>query len=335
MQIAKALYAAQDLWRDHYFELKKGGNIWIDVVNMIFGTNGLFDMQENADQRVHPLAQLAAIGRSIIDTSLRNLGFSAAAGLGGGAINLFDEHLGGVGMTASGFLAQIAITGLTIGFVLYYIIPLMPFIYFFFAVGGWIKGIFEEMVGLPLWALAHIRIDGQGLPGDAAMGGYYLILEIFLRPIMIVFGFLGSITVFSAQTQILHEIWPLIVSNAAGFDMEAAAAYDPNQSGGMSYFRGAVDKFFFTVIYAIVVYMLGLSAFKMIDLVPNHILRWMGASISTFGDQSGDPAQNLIRNSSIGAGMVTGPLKGAMGSLKEGAGHGGKALGELFGPERK
>ena len=63
---------------------------------------------------------------------------------------------------------------------LFYIIPFMPFIYFFFAVGTWVKAIFEAMVGVPLWALAHIRIDGQGLPGDAAMNGYYLLLEIFV-----------------------------------------------------------------------------------------------------------------------------------------------------------
>ena len=335
-QIAEALNHAQRLWKDHYFEQKKGGNIWIDVVNAIFGTNGLFDMQKNADQRVHPLAQLSAIGRSIIDTAIRNLGFSAAAGLGGGIINMFGEHMvGQVAMVASGFLSQIAITGLTIGFVLFYIIPLLPFIYFFFALGSWIKGIFEAMVGVPLWALAHIRIDGNGLPGDAALGGYQLILEIFLRPILILFGFLASITIFSAQVQILHEIWPLVVSNSSGFDVDAATSgvYDPHQTGGISFLRGAIDKFFFTVIYAIVVYMLGMSAFKMIDLVPNHILRWIGANISSFGDQSGDPAENLVRNSTIGANMVTGPMGGAISNLKGAASSGGKALGELTAPK--
>ena len=223
-------------------------------------------------------------------------------------------------------------TGIMIGFVLYYVIPLMPFIYFFFAVGGWIKAIFEAMVGVPLWALAHLRIDGNGLPGDAALGGYQLILEIFLRPILIVFGLLASIAIFAAQVQVLHEIWPLIVSNAAGYDMApatAATGYNVNQTGGVSFFRGAIDRFFFTVIYTIVVYMLGLSAFKMIDLVPNYILRWMGASISTFGDQAGDPAQNLVRNSFVGTQQITGQIGGAIGNLKQAAGESKQAIGEL------
>ncbi len=335
--IGKALFFAQNVWRDHYSERTQGGNIYMDVINAIFGTAGLFDLQRQGDLAIHPLAQLAGIGRSILDSSISNLGYSAAAGMGGGIMNLFGEHLvGRVGMAASSFLTQIALTGFTVGFVLYYIIPLLPFIYFFFAVGGWVKGIFEAMVGVPLWAMAHIRIDGYGLPGDAALGGYYLVLEVFLRPILIVFGFLASITIFAAQVRVLHEIWPLVVSNASGFDVNASLTkYDVNQTGGMRFLRGAIDKFFYTVIYAIMVYMLGMASFKLIDLIPNHILRWMGASVSTFGDQSGDPAENLVRNSFIGANMVSSPIGQALSGVKGAAEHGGQAIMELAGRAAK
>lgn len=331
-QIARAMYQAQQLWADSYSEQPATSNIFIDAINAVFGTSGLFNIHANANNGIHPLAQLVAVGKSIIDTSVRNLGYSAAAGLGGGLMNLFQLHNvgGNVVVSASKFLLQVATIGLTIGFVLYYIIPFLPFIYFFFAVGGWVKGIFEAMVGVPLWALAHIRIDGQGLPGDAAMGGYYLILEIFLRPILIIFGFLASIVIFAAQAQILHEIWPLVVSNAVGFD-EGNTAGNANATGGIRYLRGAVDNLFFTVIYAIIVYMLGMASFKMIDMVPNHILRWMGASVSTFGDQSGDPAQNLVRNSFIGSNMISGPAQQALQGGGQVLSQGGKAIGSLAG----
>jgi hypothetical protein len=315
--MGKAMYVAESLWHEGIADQRTGGNIFLDVINMVFGTEGLFDMTENHKLRVHPLAQLAGLGRSIMDSAIANLGYSAASGLGGGIINMFSDHMTGRALSmASGFLTQIATVGLTLGFVLFYVIPLLPFIYFFFAVGGWIKGIFEAMVGVPLWALAHLRIDGNGLPGDAAMGGYYLILEIFLRPILIVFGFLASITIFGAQAQVLSEIWSVVVSNSGGYAMEANLNYNYDETGGLRYFRGAIDKLFYTVIYAIVVYMLGMSAFKMIDLIPNHILRWMGASVSTFGDQSGDPAQNLVRNSFIGGNMLANPIGRAAGEAR-------------------
>ena len=312
--IARAMFQAYNVWGDSTSEQASSTGIFIGAINMIFGTHGLFNIHENADRGVHPLAQLVSIGKGIMDTSIRNFGIAAGAGLAGGMLNLFDKTAGmaGIGQAASGFFLQVATIGLSIGFVLYYIVPFLPFIYFFFAVGGWIKGIFEAMVGVPLWALAHIRIDGNGLPGDAAMGGYYLILEIFLRPILIIFGFLASITIFAAQVQVLHEIWGLVVTNASGFDADAAASGAGFMTGSLNYARSAIDELFFTVIYAIIVYMIGMASFKMIDLIPNHILRWMGANVSTFGDQNGDPAENLVRNSYMGANMLGGSAQGAM-----------------------
>ncbi len=332
-QIAKVLYETRSLWRDNYFPVSREGNILIDTINTIFGTEGLFSILDNENMDVHPLAQLASIGKSIIESAVRNLGYSVAAGLSGGIANLFQQHnLGSFGNAGASFLFQVAMIGLSIGFVLYYVIPFLPFIYFFFAVGGWIKGIFEAMVGVPLWALAHIRIDGEGMPPDAAMGGYYLILEIFLRPILIIFGFIASVTIFGAQVRILHEIWYLVVSNVSGsgpiaIAMQGAA---PDATGSIDYLRSAVDEFFFTIIYAIVCYMMGMGSFKLIDQVPNHMLRWMGASVQSFGNDI-DPADNLVRNSFMGASMISGPLRQAAGGMKQGLASGSAAVGEIFG----
>jgi conjugal transfer/type IV secretion protein DotA/TraY len=191
---------------------------------------------------------------------------------------------------------------LTAGFILYYIVPFLPFIYFFFAVGGWVKGIFEAMVGVPLWALAHIRIDGEGLSGQAAINGYFLIFEIFLRPILIIFGFLASILIFSALVEVLNEIFNLVVANVGGFDVNEEA----NDTAGtgisyMAFYRTAVDELFFTIIYAVVVYMIGQSCFKLIDQIPNNILRWMNQNVATFNDSREDPAQGLVGTAQMGA----------------------------------
>ncbi len=310
-QIGVALAHAYDHWFDNFAEQSVSGNIFMDTINAIFGTASLFSMRENADAGIHPLAQLIGLGRTVLESSIRNLGAAAVTGIGGGVINILQPHLAGtVAMAISSFLFSISLTGLAIGFVLYYIVPFLPFVYFFFAVGGWVKGIFEAMVGMPLWALAHLRIDGNGLPGDAAMGGYWLILEIFLRPILIIFGMLGGIAIFTAQASILNETWSLVTSNVTGFDVAGAPAGDV--TGAVAYLRNAIDKLFFTVMYAIIVYMLAMASFKMVDLVPNFILRWMGAGVQSFGEQSGDPAEHLVRNTFIGTNQITNQLKGAL-----------------------
>lgn len=293
---------------------ERSGNILITLINLMFGTTGLFDMRENAD--VHPLAQLSALGKGIMNSTVFML-LAGLGGIGGQAIfgstppGQFFGLISSVGLT-------LATIGLTAGFILFYVLPFMPFIYFFFAVIGWIKGIFEAMVGVPLWALAHIRIDGNGLPGDAAVNGYFLILEIVIRPILILFGLLASIIIFAAAVQILNDVFDLVVSNLAGTNMPSA-----NKNSGvlsMDYFRGPVDQFFYTVIYAVITYMLGLSCFKMIDNIPNQILRWAGQSVSSFNDQRKDPAEGLVQYAAIGGTQIFGQATGGLRSLGQGAG---------------
>ena len=140
----------------------------------------------------------------MIEASIRNIGGGAALG----AVSMLSiPYLGTAAGAASSLLLTVASITISMGFLLFYVIPFMPFLYFFFAVGGWIKTIFEAMVGAPLWALAHLRIDGDGLPGDAAMKGIYMIFEIFLRPILIIFGLLAAFIIFSAMVKVLNEIF--------------------------------------------------------------------------------------------------------------------------------
>lgn len=309
---ANKLWDAFKIWNDVSGspKSKTTGNAFYDTIHAIFGTQGLYDMRNNPN--THPLAQLSGIGRSLVESSINNIGY-AVIGSGFGAIaNLFSTTLGDASQVLVGFVISITMVSLTIGFILFYVVPFLPFIYFFFAVGGWIKGIFEALVGTPLWALAHIRIDGNGLPGQAASSGYYLIFEIFIRPILTVFGLLASISIFAATVYVLNDIWDLVTNNLAGHEA-------PTSGSGldMDFFRGSIDQFFYTMVYAIVVYMMGMSSFKLIDMIPNQILRWMGSSASTFNDTREDPAQGMVSTAYIGSDQVLGQMEGP---LKEGTG---------------
>ncbi len=320
--IAMTLNEVYKYWNGSSFRAEKQvtGNIFIDTVNLIFGTYGLFDLCANAD--VHPLAQLSAVGKSMIDSAVRSFAFAGLTGIGSIFAGGFGPALGAM----SSFFGKIAGIGLLVGFILFYVIPFMPFIYFFFAVAAWVKTIFEAMVAMPLWALAHLRIDGEGIPGDAAIQGYYLIFEIFIRPLLIIFGLIASITIFAAMVKALNEIFYLVVSNLSGHDPKAnqvcfqdpnaptstgplpgnadgtAGVYDgrPSEPDLKNAYRGPIDEFFFTILYAIIVYMIAQTTFKLVDLIPKQILRWLGAEISTFLDEREDPAAGLVGYLTIG-----------------------------------
>lgn len=305
--ISIALYAAQSLWfepTDHDIE----DNPFLDTISLIFGLDGLFNTYNNTN--IHPLAQLVGIGRSLMEHTIASLALGTGSAV---ASKIFDKSgLGTFSKLSGDLFFKIAMVGGILGFILFYVIPFMPFIYFFFAVGGWIKGIFEAIVGMPLFALAHVRIDGNGLPGPVAMNGYFLLLEILIRPILIIFGLLAAIAIFAAQVRVLHEIFPLVISNLTGFDKSNLPA---SGTGSIEYLRGQVDQLFHTVVYAIIVYMLGVANFKLVDLIPNFILRWMNAGVSTFGEKTQDPAGSMVRNMFYGAQMVVGQTSGAMMGL--------------------
>ncbi len=313
----------------------KAANFFWDSISAIFGLNGLFNIRQEVttthadgntiETTIHPLAKLSAIGKSLVESSVQNMGLAVGSSFGGGALGVLGSQLGPALESASSMFVSIATIGLSIGFLLYYILPFLPFIYFFFAVGGWVKGLFEAMVGAPLWALAHLRIDGDGIPGKSAMSGYVLIFEIFLRPILTVFGLIGGLSIFTAMATILNEVFNLVVNNITG--AEITPGDGSNLGGDTELGRHLVDTFFFTIVYAIILYMMAVSSFKMITLVPNNILRWLGQNVAAFNDQAGDPAQGLAQYATIGTQQIGGKLLGATTTLGKA---GGQGVGEVL-----
>ncbi len=310
-------------------------NTFVNVVSIIFGINGLFDIRCNSEidaatgmTIVHPLAQLSVVGKSLVENAIRSMGMALFSSFGGGILGVLNQSLGAAMESASGMFVGIATIGLTAGFILYYILPFLPFMYFFFAVGSWVKSIFEAMVGVPLWALAHLRIDGDGLPGRAAAGGYFLILEIALRPIFTVFGLIAGMAVFGAMAVALNHLFDLVVLNITG---PASGDGGPTIIMGAveSLRRGVIDQFFFTIMYALLLYLMATSSFKMIDTIPQHVMRWIGSSVGTFNDNKQDPTAGLTQYTAIAGSQIAPQI---LGGLQTGARTLGRAGGELFRP---
>jgi conjugal transfer/type IV secretion protein DotA/TraY len=303
-------------------------NPFISAIHMLLGTTGLLNIRK-ANQHIHPLAQLVAIGKGLVNSAVLNMaGATTGSFLGGllGGLKQFKAIQGAVD-AASKMFYSVAFLGLTAGFVLFYVLPFMPFLYFFFSVANWVKAIFEAMLGAPLWALAHMRIDGEGLPGDAAANGYFLILEIFIRPILTVIALLAAIVIFGTQVRILNLIWDMVTANAAGFTEIDDIIGTPVGSDVM-FFRSKLDQFFFTLVYTIVAYMLGMSSFKLIDKIPDNILRWAGAGVSAYGDIDQDNVESLSRYAAVGGMTIGNQAAGAVMQLGGGL---GKSLGGALG----
>lgn len=317
--IATMLNAVYEYWRTDNSTARPdqriSGNVFMDMMNALFPFNALFQIRYNVD--VHPLAQLVGLGKSIIDSAMSNLATGLAFGALGGMTSIMGSAMGSPLNAFSNMFIAMTTIGLSIGFVLYYVLPFLPFMYFFFAIGSWVKTIFEAMVGVPLWALAHLRIDGNGLPGEMAMGGYFLIFEIFLRPVLILFGLLGGLVIFSASVRVLHDVFPLLTANVSGFD---ASLLNLGPDPTATYKGSILDEFFYSLVYTILVYVMALSSFKLIDQIPAHAMRWLGSGARAFNDQRGDTAGDLITYAAIGGNQVSGQVVGGLQGASMGAG---------------
>lgn len=297
-------------------EPPKNFNKAVQIMDFFFGTTHLFNFRENAI--VNPMSQMAALGRALLDKAIYNVmmatGISAGSGLlsmlgstTGGDIGQVSAALGIAGQSISKLIVALSMVGLTAGVLLFYVLPFMPFMYFFFAVGTWVKTIFEALVGTPLWALAHLRMDGSpGFSGKAALGGYFMLFEIFLRPIVTLFALVSSLFIFLAVAYVLNVTWGIVTHNLVGYDPMAKVSTNWMET---SSYRPRVDQLFFTIVYIIFMYMTATSAFKLIDLIPDNTLRWISET-KIFGPQ--DSADQQVENTTQ---MVAIPVHSMMSPI--------------------
>lgn len=137
-----------------------------------------------------------------------------------------------------------------------------------------------------------------------------------LRPIVTVFGLISSMAVFGASVSVLHKTFYVVVGSIVGDIPSEGTGSTVTIDGHPLPPLGLIDQFFFTMMYAILIYLIGNACFKMIDTIPKGFMRWMGTSVSTFNDNSGDPTGNLISYAAIGGSQITPQI---FGSLNQGA----------------
>lgn len=94
-------------------------------------------------------------------------------------------------------------------------LPLVPAIFWTMAVIGWLLVIAEALFMAPIWAFAHLEAEGEGM-GQRAEKGYAFVMNLLLRPLVLVFG-------FAIAGAILNTGWELIrgtiASHIAGLDL--------------------------------------------------------------------------------------------------------------------
>jgi len=233
----------------------------------------------------NPLAEIAAFGHSNLNAaydifdeyiilSAATSGLkdaSAAAGIIGGlrvigplakAFQSVSTGASGVTEAIGSVIGTIVVVFFTAGFLLAYFLPLIPFYRFLFGILSWFLSLLEGVVSIPLVALAHLTPEGEGFMGDKAKGAYYYTFDIFLRPILMVFGLIAGFLIFDLAASIMNLLYTTAVAGA----------------GGISNGHFTLARLTYSIIYVVILYISCNKCFQLIDWLPEHAIKWMGGS---------------------------------------------------------
>lgn len=252
---------------------------WVASLAAITGGSG--------EQDVYPLAMLAWIGDNLAFTGLTingvMLGLHAFMSLG--SIQVFGSGIDLTPLSNSyifELVPKIGVAFIVAGMMLKFYIPLIPFVRVIFAVLTWLISVFEAVMLVPVAALAHLNTEGEGLAGQARTA-WILWLNILLRPVLTVIGFIGALLIFNAWVSFFSDNF--LHSLAVGLPTKGLL--------------GLLTCLALALVYVFIMYTAANTVFKLLDLIPNALMRWIGGQADHSFDNDGDrtvllAAANLI-----------------------------------------
>lgn len=141
-------------------------------------------------------------------------------------------------------------------------LPMIPFITWFGAVMNWIIIVGEAIVAAPLWAMTHLGGEGDGM-GQRTTHGYIFLLNVAVRPILMVIGFFFGGAVLQEGGTVLNMFFGIAVANAQ-FDS----------------LTGIVSVIGYLAIYFMLGANLIQTSFSLIFVVPDQVINWVGGLAS-------------------------------------------------------
>ncbi|MDR3423856.1 MAG: DotA/TraY family protein [Alphaproteobacteria bacterium] len=264
-----------------------------------------FGIQLGGASSKDPLAQMAALGQDNLKTAIDIASYymgkeTVTKSRAAHAMSIATHKGASAAMEPyRPYAGLIVLLFWMAGFTLAFILPLMPFMRFSFSVLGWFFMIIEAVIAVPLVALAHLNPEGEGLPGQAKKG-YFFIFNLFLRPVLTVFGLICGLIMFLVAVSFINYAYAIAVVGAGG------------TASGMA----AMGRLVYSILYVIILYICANHAFQLIDHLPENALKWMGAEAQTTA-KMGDAAEV---GQTVSGAMQTVSYQGSMAVDKNVAG---------------
>lgn len=220
-------------------------------------------------------------------------------------------------------MTTMAVLMLGIGFITAYYTPFIPYMIFTFGSIAWFMAVIEAMVAAPIMALGIIHPEGQHEVFGKSEQGVMILMNVFLRPAMMIIGYIAAISLTYVGVWILNagfneasqfmggagqfatpegtatnyartntwEILQKFFSGGPPTGPQAITAPIPTVeagtiSGGYTGWAGIFAYFFSILIYTSMYMTIVEKAFGLISNLPDKVLRWIGGSPEQYGEHA-------------------------------------------------
>lgn len=180
-------------------------------------------------------------------------------------------------------------------------LPIIPLILFTAAAIGWLIAVIETMVAAPIVALGILYPEAQHDVLGKAEPALMLLANIFLRPSLMIFGFVGGILMVRVVVTFINSVYWSAFSAASWV------------SGPLGWFLmiGAYIALFVSVVN---------KAFSLIHILPDRVLRWIGGGESFAGSDGSDMLNEAKGKISSGAETASSGMQSSGGRAAQKAG---------------
>lgn len=271
-----------------------------------------FGSDANALLNQNPVIGASELGHKLIVSAWTafDAGVGAAGASGFVAGNFFSEKLGAgeaatlIGMLVTPVFMTLFVPLMTAGIALA-LLPMVPYVMWLMGVIGYIILLVEALIGSQIWMCAHIHPDGDGVGKGGA--GYMLVLDLVLRPSLMVLGLICSIALMTPAGYLLTSTFSAVAT----------------ESGTVSGWAGPTLLIALMVMYSGLQVIIAKKIFSLIHVIPDQILRWIGGGGAPMLAEGMNQAANHVG----GAGKtIVGVMPGMNGRT---ASEAGKKLGEM------
>lgn len=207
---------------------------------------------------------------------------------------------------------------ISVGAMLGVYMPLVPYVLFTFGAIGWFIAVIEAMIAAPLVALSILAPGGQEVLGSKAEGAIFMLLNVFLRPSLMVFGMMAGMLLSYIVVKFINAAFYTVLTQMTGGTL------------------GLIEGFLFLMAYAGLIMTAINKCFSLIHVIPERAITWIGGHGVSYGEA--EAAQEVMGKIMAGAGEVSevGRAAGASGARAAGKlAYEGSAAGREEAAKRK